>query len=42
MNISELTSEQKALFKEAALPVYDQYKDKIGADLVDRMLEAVK
>jgi tripartite ATP-independent transporter DctP family solute receptor len=42
MDISELTSEQKALFKEAALPVYDQYKDKIGADLVDRMLEAVK
>jgi TRAP-type C4-dicarboxylate transport system substrate-binding protein len=42
MEVTELTSEQKTAFKEAALPIYDLYKEKIGPELVESMLEAVK
>ncbi|WP_209125149.1 TRAP transporter substrate-binding protein [Alkalihalobacillus sp. BA299] len=41
MEVTELTSEQKSAFKEAALPIYDQYKEKIGPELVESILEAV-
>lgn len=35
MEINELTAEQKELFIEALAPVYDKYKDEIGADLIE-------
>jgi tripartite ATP-independent transporter DctP family solute receptor len=42
IEITELTSEQKSAFKEATLPIYEEYKNDIGTDLVDAMLEAAK
>lgn len=35
LQINELTPEEKQLFIDATLPVYDQFKDIIGAELVD-------
>lgn len=35
MEINELTDEEKALFVEATLPVYDQFRGEIGDELVD-------
>lgn len=35
MQINELTPEQKQAFIEATLPVYDQFKDELGADLIE-------
>ncbi|MCM3716122.1 TRAP transporter substrate-binding protein [Alkalihalobacillus oceani] len=42
MEVIELTAEEKAAFQEATLPIYDQFSDVIGAELVEQMLEAVK
>lgn len=36
-----LTPEQEAVFKELAMPVYDEYREKLGADLVDGLIAAV-
>lgn len=35
MEINELTEEQIKEFKEVAEPIFDQYEDEIGADLID-------
>lgn len=40
MEVNELTPEQKQLFIDATLPVYDEYKDIIGADLVEMAKKA--
>lgn len=40
MQINDLTDEQRDVFREAAAPVYEKYEDQIGADLIDRALEA--
>lgn len=40
MQINDLTDEQRDAFREAAAPVYEKYEDQIGADLIDRALEA--
>ena len=39
MEITELTDEQRAAFQEAVQPVYDRWRDEIGADLVNRVQE---
>lgn len=35
MEVNELTEEEKALFIERTLPVYDQFTDEIGTDLIE-------
>ena len=40
--ITTLTPEQEAVFKEMAMPVYDEYREILGADLVDGLIEAVE
>ncbi len=42
MNVTILTPEQKAAFQEAVQPVYDQFKDEIGAELVEEVQAQVK
>ena len=42
MNVTILTPEQKAKFQEAVQPVYDQFKDEIGAELVEDVLNEVE
>jgi len=42
MIITELSAEEKARFVEALQPVYEKFKGEIGADLVDKLLAAVK
>lgn len=37
MEVTELTDEQRAAFQEAVRPVYDQWRDEIGGDLIDRV-----
>ncbi len=37
MQIAELSPEQRAAFREATKPVYDQWAPRIGTDLVDRV-----
>ncbi|MEC8916683.1 MAG: TRAP transporter substrate-binding protein [Pseudomonadota bacterium] len=37
MQITELTPEQIATFQEDLAPVYDEWRDKIGGDLIDRI-----
>ncbi|WP_110708430.1 TRAP transporter substrate-binding protein [Salinicola sp. CR57] len=37
MQITELTPEQIATFQEDLAPVYDDWRDKIGGDLIDRI-----
>lgn len=39
MEITELSDEERAAFQEAVQPVYDQYREEIGADLVDQAQE---
>jgi tripartite ATP-independent transporter DctP family solute receptor len=36
MEVTELTKEQKALFKEAVQPVYDQFATEIGEELIKK------
>jgi len=40
MKINELTPEQKQKFIEATLPVYDQFKDELGEDLIELAKQA--
>ena len=40
MQINDLTAEQRDTFREAAAPVYEKYEGQIGADLIDRALDA--
>ncbi|MCK4259177.1 MAG: TRAP transporter substrate-binding protein [Halanaerobiales bacterium] len=42
MTVTILTTEQKAAFQKAVMPVYDQFKNEIGADLVDDVLKQVQ
>jgi TRAP-type transport system periplasmic protein len=42
MTVTELSAEEKAKFVTALQPVYDKFKPEIGADLVDKLLAAVK
>jgi TRAP-type C4-dicarboxylate transport system substrate-binding protein len=35
MEVNTLTPEQKALFVEATRPVYDQFKDQLGEEIVE-------
>ncbi len=42
MNVTILTPEQKAAFQEAVQPVYNQFKDEIGADLVEEVQAQVE
>lgn len=37
MEVTELSDSERAAFQEAVQPVYDQWRDEIGADLVDRV-----
>lgn len=37
-----LTPEEKEAFKEASKPVYDEFRDVIGADLLDRALQFIE
>ena len=39
MKINELTPEQIDVFRETLAPIYDQFKDEIGADIVDEVLK---
>ena len=39
MTVTELTAEQKAEWQEACAPVYDQFADTIGADLIAQAKE---
>lgn len=40
--IITLTPEQEAAFKEMALPVYDSYREILGADLVDGLIDEIE
>ena len=40
--VNELTQDEVNAFREACAPIYEKYKEQIGADLVDQVLEAVK
>lgn len=40
--VIDLTPEERQKFREAAQPVYDQFKDEIGADLIQRIADAQK
>lgn len=40
IEIYTLTEDQRAAFKEASASVYDEYRDKIGADTLDAVLAA--
>lgn len=42
MEVTTLTPEQKAEFQEAVQPVYDEFKEEIGADLVEDVQEQVE
>jgi TRAP-type C4-dicarboxylate transport system substrate-binding protein len=42
MNVTILTPEQKAKFQEAVQPVYNQFKEEIGADLVESVQQQVE
>ncbi|CAN5526021.1 TRAP transporter substrate-binding protein [soil metagenome] len=39
MEVTELSDEERTAFQEAVQPVYDQYREEIGGDLIDRTLE---
>ena len=39
--VNELTAEEMQLFRDACAPIYDKYKDQIGADVVDVVLETI-
>ena len=39
--VNELTAEELDQFRTACAPIYDKYKDQIGAELVDSVLDAV-
>lgn len=40
MNITELTPEQVKVFQEQLAPVYDEWRDEIGGELIDAIREA--
>lgn len=40
MTVTRLTPEQSALFQEAMKPVWDQYRTKLGAELIDSAVAA--
>lgn len=42
MEIIELTDEEKAAFKQAGMPTYDEMADKIGRDMLQKVLDEVK
>lgn len=42
MNVTILTPEQRAAFQEAVQPVYDQFANEIGKDLIEKVQEEVK
>ena len=42
MKITELTEEEKQVFKDRVQPVYEKYAKEIGEDLVNELLESVK
>ena len=42
MDVTILSPEQKAEFQEAVQPVYNEFKDEIGADLVESVQEQVE
>lgn len=42
MTITELTPEEKARWRKAAQPIYEQYKQELGVDLMNKLLEATK
>jgi TRAP-type transport system periplasmic protein len=37
MQVAELSPEQRAAFREATKPVYDQWAPRIGPDLVEQV-----
>lgn len=39
MEVTELSDEERAAFQEATQPVYEQWRDEIGGDLIDRVQE---
>lgn len=40
--IYRLSEEEKQVFKDAAMPVYEKFEEKIGKDLMDRVLAAIE
>lgn len=40
--VIELTPEERESFKEVVMPVYDEYREKLGAELVDGLVSAVE
>lgn len=42
IEITKLSSEELQAFKDAMMPLYDQYRDSIGADIFDAALESGK
>lgn len=42
LEVVTLTDEQKQKWAEATLPIYEQYKDKIGLDLYEKIMSEVK
>lgn len=40
--VYKLSEEEKAVFKEAAMPTYEKFEEKIGKDLLDKVMAAVQ
>jgi len=40
LQVNVLTADQKKAFITATLPIYDQFKDRIGADMVELAKQA--
>ena len=40
--INELTPEEHKMFQDACAPIYEKYKDQIGAELVEKVLAAIQ
>jgi len=40
MQVNDLTDEEKQVFIEATKPVYEKYKNIIGADLIEMAIKA--
>ena len=40
--VTTLTPEQEAVFREMVEPVYEEYREKLGSDLVDGLIQAVE
>jgi TRAP-type C4-dicarboxylate transport system substrate-binding protein len=42
IEVVTLTAEERQAFREKVTPVYESWKEKVGAELVDMILDATK